>query len=212
MMNIIKNTNNKQIIGRKQQIKEIQANIILSQETGKGKKIIISGNKGTGKTSTTHTILTNHTNKIYIDCSIFNTAYMLSAELHRIIFNDKELIMKGSNTLKLIRDVYLKLDITQQQHIIICDNVEYVKNSKDFKRVQDILTKKHILIFIYNETYNEGIKFPNYTTQEKQEILKHLLEINKIDKEIIKNVKISNTQTITDIIDEININILMEKI
>ena len=102
---------NNTIEAKQNEIKEIQANIILSQETGKGKKIIISGNKGTGKTSTTHTILTNHTNKIYIDCSIFNTAYMLSAELHRIIFNDKELIMKGSNTLKLIRDVYLKLDI-----------------------------------------------------------------------------------------------------
>lgn len=112
MNNIIKQTHNKQIIGRKQQIKEIQANILLSKETGKWKKIIISGNKGTGKTSTTQTILTNHTNKIYIYCSIFNTAYMLSAELHIILFNDKELIMKGSNTLKLVCDVYLKLDVT----------------------------------------------------------------------------------------------------
>lgn len=199
----------RQVIGREKQIKAINSNILVSARTGKGRKIIVSGEAGTGKTSLIKYICQNSgLPVIYINCSVNYTAFQIASNIKHTIFQTKEVIQFGSNTRKIIRDIKLKAEIERKHYIIILDNAEHINNSVDLQVLERVLSCHHIFLYVYDTDKSDiknGIKFPKYSADEKKRIISCLLKQNNIHLDI---QKINWNENLKKVVDDINLNLV----
>lgn len=163
----------------KEQKAKLKAYFLLCEKLKKGIVINVCGNVGIGKTTTIKNESLKYARCVYINASVYYTAYLIAVGIRNNIF-DMDTINNGSNTSKIITDIIIYFQGAKEPLCVIIDNAEFINSSKEYSRLLYRLVNANVIIIqIWNQSEIDAdnvIKFDDFSSDEKRKILDELFD------------------------------------